>query len=76
MPALDLYDGMHDLCDHIRECNFASPRFDPPHPGRKGGGARMGQCFVPAPQGGARMGLVFLSPPPTNKDYNCKFSKP
>ena len=39
--------------------------------------------FVPAPRGGAGMGLVFLSPTRptpsplcTNKDYNCKFSKP
>ena len=40
----------------------------PPHPHgfsppRKGGGAGMGQYFVPAPRGGAGMDLVFLSPP-------------
>ena len=33
--------------------------FSPP---RKGGGARMGQYFVPVPRGGAGMSLVFLSP--------------
>ena len=51
-------------------------------PPRKGGGAGMGQYFVPAPRGRVGMGLVFLSPtlpapspPHTNKDYNCKFSK-
>ena len=34
--------------------------FSPP---RKGGGAEMGQYFVPAPRGGAGMGLHFLDPP-------------
>ena len=59
------------------------PTLTRPAPPRKGGGAGMGQYFVPAPQDRAGMGLVFLSPthpapspPRTNKDYNCKFSKP
>ena len=48
----------------VRDGNFA-----PPHPApcrfslpRKGGGVRMGQYFVPAPQGRVGMNLVFLSP--------------
>ena len=55
--------------------------FPHPTPPHKGGGVGMGQYFVLAPWGGVGMGLVFSSPPClalpcTNKDYNCKFSKP
>ena len=40
---------------HFAPCGFSLSR--------KGGGARMGQDFRPAPWGGAGMGLHFLDPP-------------
>ena len=51
--------------------NFFPPRLTRPSPlrpervflPRKGGGARMGQDFSPAPRGGVGMGLEFLDPP-------------
>ena len=49
----------------IRDGNFSPPRFAPSgfSPPRKGGGARMGQDFSPAPRGGVGMGLDFLDLP-------------
>ena len=56
-----------------------------PHPTPQRWWGRDGEIFCPCALGrsGAGMGSVFLSPtyptpslPHTNKDYNCKFSKP
>ena len=61
----------------IRDGNFSPPRFAPSgfSPPRKGGGARMGQDFNPAPRGGVGMGLDFLDLPRPAPPRPCPASR-